>query len=174
MPENNKNYTEGKIIEPLMRFAMPVMFALFLQAMYGAVDFMVVGKTKQSGRIIGAIFRGMGDSKTLLVTVAIACAANITGDLFLVAVLGRIPEILCHRLSVYLFSVLLCRVLQRSRAHTVCNGPGYNRSIPCQDTGMYPYEQMGACNALSYRTCNTMFHSNADHHVLWMYVLLKA
>ena len=43
MPENN-NFTEGKIIEPLMRFAMPVMFALFLQAMYGAVDLMVVGK----------------------------------------------------------------------------------------------------------------------------------
>ena len=35
-----------------MRFAMPVMFALFLQAMYGAVDLMVVGKTKQSGQII--------------------------------------------------------------------------------------------------------------------------
>ncbi len=173
-----------------MRFAMPVMFALFLQAMYGAVDLMVVGKfspaeevsavstgsqimltignlvsslamgttvyfgqqigmgkTKQGGQIIGAsialflsigicmsvlisflspnisavmqapseafsqtisyiricgagmlaivfynligaIFRGMGDSKTPLITVAIACVANIAGDLFLVAVLG--------------------------------------------------------------------------------------
>lgn len=41
---NDKNFTEGKIIGPLMKFALPVMFALFLQAMYGAVDLMVVGK----------------------------------------------------------------------------------------------------------------------------------
>ena len=41
---NEKNFTEGKIIGPLMKFALPVMFALFLQAMYGAVDLMVVGK----------------------------------------------------------------------------------------------------------------------------------
>ena len=41
---DNTNFTEGKIIGPLMRFAMPVMFALFLQAMYGAVDLFVVGK----------------------------------------------------------------------------------------------------------------------------------
>ena len=38
------NFTEGAILGPLMRFALPVMFALFLQAMYGAVDLFVVGK----------------------------------------------------------------------------------------------------------------------------------
>ena len=43
MREEN-NFTEGAILEPLMRFALPVMFALFLQAMYGAVDLFVVGK----------------------------------------------------------------------------------------------------------------------------------
>ena len=36
--------TNGKILSPLLRFAMPVLFALFLQAMYGAVDLLVVGK----------------------------------------------------------------------------------------------------------------------------------
>lgn len=41
---NEKNFTEGKIIGPLMMFALPVMFALFPQAMYGAVDLMIVGK----------------------------------------------------------------------------------------------------------------------------------
>lgn len=38
--------------------------------------------------VIGAVFRGIGDSKTPLATVAIACAINIIGDLVLVAGLG--------------------------------------------------------------------------------------
>ena len=37
-------FTQGKILKPLMAFALPVLFALFLQAMYGAVDLLVVGK----------------------------------------------------------------------------------------------------------------------------------
>ena len=37
-------FTEGKILGPLMAFALPVLFALFLQAMYGAVDLLVAGK----------------------------------------------------------------------------------------------------------------------------------
>ena len=36
--------------------------------------------------VLGAIFRGLGDSKTPLLTVAIACGINIVGDLLLVAV----------------------------------------------------------------------------------------
>ncbi len=38
--------------------------------------------------LIGSIFRGMGDSRTPLVTVMIACVCNIAGDLLLVAVFG--------------------------------------------------------------------------------------
>ena len=38
------NFTEGKIIGPLLRFAGPILFALFLQSMYGAVDLLIVGK----------------------------------------------------------------------------------------------------------------------------------
>lgn len=36
--------------------------------------------------LIGCIFRGLGDSKTPLITVAIACVCNIAGDLILCAV----------------------------------------------------------------------------------------
>lgn len=184
------NFTEGKIYGPMVGFAIPVLAALFLQTMYGAVDLLVVGqfagagdvsgvstgswlmqlvtsfvvgismgitvmlgqkigekKPKEAGEIIGAgvwlllligivitilmevfavpiarimqtpeeafgatlsyvricsagalfivaynvlgsIFRGMGDSKMPLITVAIACVVNIGGDLLLVAVLG--------------------------------------------------------------------------------------
>lgn len=186
--KKNLDFTQGKILSPLLRFAMPVLFAIFLQAMYGAVDLLVVGKfaeaadvsavstgsqimmtltslvssfamgttifigekigekkPKEAGEIvagglvlflaigialtvfipigakllaqimhapteafsltttyiricgmgfvviisynlIGSIFRGLGDSKTPLITVAIACVCNILGDLLTVAV----------------------------------------------------------------------------------------
>ena len=41
--------------------------------------------------VLGAVFRGMGDPKTPLLTVVIACAVNVTGDLLLVAMLHMGP-----------------------------------------------------------------------------------
>ncbi len=181
-----QNFTEGKILTPLLKFLVPILCALFLQAMYGAVDLLVVGKfasttdvsavatgsmlmqsittvltslamgitillgkkigeqkQEEAGKVIGAgvalfaviavictvvfvggasffagvlhapkdafettvayvricssgilfiiafnilgsIFRGLGDSKMPLITVAIACVANIGLDLLLV------------------------------------------------------------------------------------------
>ena len=38
------NFIEGPILAPLLRFTFPVLVALLLQAMYGAVDLMVVGQ----------------------------------------------------------------------------------------------------------------------------------
>ena len=38
------DFTEGKILGPLLMFVFPVLFAMFLQSMYGAVDLLVVGK----------------------------------------------------------------------------------------------------------------------------------
>ncbi len=38
------SFTQGKILQPLILFAFPVLLALFLQAMYGAVDLLIVGK----------------------------------------------------------------------------------------------------------------------------------
>ena len=37
-------FTEGPILSALIRFSLPVLLAMFLQAMYGAVDLMVVGR----------------------------------------------------------------------------------------------------------------------------------
>lgn len=186
--KTESTFIEGKIMKPLILFAVPVLFALFLQAMYGAVDLLIVGKfatsadvsavstgsqimmtftnlvssfamgttillgqqigcgqKKEGGRtvgtaivmftvialvmtvgfllfapqisglmnapeeafsqtvayvricgggmlvivaynLIGCIFRGLGDSRTPLITVAIACVCNIAGDLLLCAV----------------------------------------------------------------------------------------
>ena len=156
------DFTTGPIAAPLIRFSLPVLAALFLQAMYGAVDLLIVGqfttsadvsavatgsqimmlitglvasfamgttillgqkigagRVKEGGQVIGAsispeeaysrtvsyvricgagtlvitaynllgsVFRGIGDSRTPLITVAIATGVNILGDLLLVAV----------------------------------------------------------------------------------------
>ena len=36
--ENTNHFTRGKVLSPLIRFALPILFAIFLQTMYGAVD----------------------------------------------------------------------------------------------------------------------------------------
>lgn len=41
---NSENFTEGKILPALLKFAFPVLVALLLQAMYGAVDLLIIGK----------------------------------------------------------------------------------------------------------------------------------
>ena len=38
------SFTEGKILSPLLKFAVPVILALILQSLYGAVDLLVVGQ----------------------------------------------------------------------------------------------------------------------------------
>ena len=42
--KNQIDFTNGRIVLPLLRFVGPVFLALFLQSMYGAVDLMIVGK----------------------------------------------------------------------------------------------------------------------------------
>ena len=43
-----KNFTGGPILGPLLQFMIPILFALFLQSMYGAVDLLVVGQFAES------------------------------------------------------------------------------------------------------------------------------
>ena len=45
------NFTEGKILLPLIRFALPVLAALILQSLYGAVDLFVVGRFATSADV---------------------------------------------------------------------------------------------------------------------------
>ena len=46
--QQNNNFTTGKILGPLIRFMVPVFLAMLLQAMYGAVDLVIVGQFAQS------------------------------------------------------------------------------------------------------------------------------
>ncbi|MCR4902365.1 MAG: MATE family efflux transporter [Butyrivibrio sp.] len=49
--EKRIDFTSGKIVKPLLLFAGPVLLALFLQAMYGAVDLLIVGKFASSADV---------------------------------------------------------------------------------------------------------------------------
>ena len=49
--EREKNFTQGSILRSLLLFAFPVLLALFLQAMYGAVDLLIVGKFATSADV---------------------------------------------------------------------------------------------------------------------------
>ena len=44
MREKQQDFTQGAILPALLKFALPVLLALLLQAMYGAVDLQVVGR----------------------------------------------------------------------------------------------------------------------------------
>jgi putative MATE family efflux protein len=63
--------------------------------------------------VIGGVFRGLGDSKTPLTTVAIACVANIIGDLILVGIFNMgatgaaLATIIAQAISVILSLVLV-------------------------------------------------------------------
>lgn len=210
------DFTQGKILSPLLKFTFPILLALFLQTMYGAVDLLIVGqfghaadvsavstgsqvmiiltalitgltmgitiligqklgegKRKEAGNVVGSgiaiftivaviltaifvtfspsiakftqapleafdgtvsylricaagsvfiiaynviggIFRGLGDSKTPLITVFIACIANIIGDLIFVggfkmaATGAALATILAQAISVVL-SILIIK-----------------------------------------------------------------
>ena len=97
--KEENNFLEGPIFPSLMRFAMPVLLAMFLQATYGAVDLLVVGKYagaadvsavatgSQAMLIINGIIIGLSMGTTVLLAQKIGerdegGAANIIGATF--------------------------------------------------------------------------------------------
>ena len=68
-----------------------------------------------SYNVIGGVFRGLGDSKTPLITVGIACVVNIIGDLIFVGVFkmaatgAACATVLAHAISVILSLILIRR-----------------------------------------------------------------
>lgn len=58
------SFTAGPILPPLLRFTFPVLLALLLQAMYGAVDLMVVGRFGQPADV-SAVSTGTQVMQTL-------------------------------------------------------------------------------------------------------------
>ena len=65
----------GRILKPLILFALPVLLALFLQAMYGAVDLLIVGKFASSADV-SAVSTGSQIMMTLTNLVSSFCHGN--------------------------------------------------------------------------------------------------
>lgn len=49
----NNELTEGKILSSLIKFALPVLLALFLQALYGGIDLLIVGRFGETADVSG-------------------------------------------------------------------------------------------------------------------------
>ncbi len=67
MEQNTHNFTEGGIFKPLLTFALPVLLALFLQAMYGAVDLMIVGRFTE-GALVSAHVSAVSTGSQIMMT----------------------------------------------------------------------------------------------------------
>ena len=48
-----KNFTNGGVLSSLIKFAIPVLTAMFLQSLYGAVDLLVVGQFAETIDVSG-------------------------------------------------------------------------------------------------------------------------
>ncbi|MCM1175676.1 MAG: MATE family efflux transporter [Blautia sp.] len=66
--ENKNDFTQGSIVNKLLRFMIPILGALILQAMYGAVDILVVGRFGTTAGISGV---STGSSIVNLITFTI-------------------------------------------------------------------------------------------------------
>ena len=53
MKENTNDFTQGNIVSKMIKFMIPILGALILQAMYGAVDIIVVGRFGTTAGISG-------------------------------------------------------------------------------------------------------------------------
>ncbi|WP_028516377.1 MATE family efflux transporter [Ruminococcus flavefaciens] len=109
----NNNFTEGAILPKLLKFMLPVLFAMFLQAMYGAVDLLVVGQFGKDADV-SAVSTGSQILHTLTnlivsfsmgITVAVAqrigqkrpeeAAQTIGTGLIIFAITGIIFTVIC-------------------------------------------------------------------------------
>ena len=76
--KKTQDCTQGAIVLPLIRFALPVLAALFLQTMYGAVDLLVVGQYA-SAADVSAVSTGSQLMQTM--TVLISGLATLSSSL---------------------------------------------------------------------------------------------
>lgn len=67
--KKTQDFMQGAIVLPLIRFALPVLAALFLQTMYGAVDLLVVGQYA-SAADVSAVSTGSQLMQTMTVLIS--------------------------------------------------------------------------------------------------------
>lgn len=82
----HSSLTEGSILASLIKFALPVLAALFLQSLYGGVDLLIVGQFAETTDV-----SGVATGSTLMHTVTMIVTGLAMGITVLVA--QRIGEI---------------------------------------------------------------------------------
>lgn len=106
MSTKSKNtFLEGAILPALMKFAIPILLALFLQAMYGAVDLWVVGKFCGSADV-SAVSTG---SQTMLIITGIITGLSMGTTILLAQKIGEKDDKSAADIigsSVWIFGVL--------------------------------------------------------------------
>lgn len=56
--QQKNSFTEGPILKPLVKFTVPIILALLLQSMYGAVDLIIVGQFAGDAGSVSAVSTG--------------------------------------------------------------------------------------------------------------------
>lgn len=70
-------FTEGKILKPLLTFVFPILLASFLQALYGAVDMLIVGQFSDASAV-SAVATGSAVMQTVtMVFIGISMGTTI-------------------------------------------------------------------------------------------------
>ena len=160
--QRSNDFTTGKILGPLIRFMVPVFLAMLLQAMYGAVDLLIVGQFAQS-LDVSAVSTGSQMMMTItnLVT-SFAMGATILLGQRIGEGRGRVGGEVVGS-SICLFGViaigftlmvpLLCRPLS-----SVMNAP----EEAFDATASY----IRICGIhVPHWTCHALFHGDTGHHV---------
>lgn len=79
MRENKlTDFTNGPILGPLMKFMLPVLLALMIQSLYGAVDLLIVGQFGEAFNVSGVALGGQITQAFTAVVTAIAMGTTIT------------------------------------------------------------------------------------------------
>ena len=133
--KQEQNFTEGKIFAPLVRFMLPVLLALLLQTMYGAVDLLVVGKFGTAADV-SAVSTG----STVMQTITVVITSLAMGLTILVGrKIGEGKKEEAGRIigsGIWLFAVLavvisVCMVLAAKSLTTVMHAPeeAFDRTV---------------------------------------------
>lgn len=73
----NQNFTKGNILEKMLRFMIPVLGALIMQSLYGAVDLLVVGQFGTTTGISAVSTGSMITNAITMVLTALATAVTV-------------------------------------------------------------------------------------------------
>lgn len=77
---DNQNFTQGSILNKMLRFMIPVLGALFMQSLYGAVDLLVVGRYGTTTGISAVATGSMITNAITMVLTALATAVTVLID----------------------------------------------------------------------------------------------